>query len=83
MAKIVTNQVLLTELNNLTSLIQKHMDSDEKHFDQIYSFLDGNGKPGLKTRIDRMEQLEVNRKWHLGYLWTAMVSGFVAFFFGK
>ncbi len=33
---------------------------------------DGNGRVGIKTRIDRLEQVEKNRKWTMRTLITAM-----------
>lgn len=39
-------------------------------------FGDGtDGYPGLHKKVDRMEQIEVRRKWHFGVLYTAIVSG--------
>jgi hypothetical protein len=50
---------------NQTALLKKHEET-----------LYGNGKPGLNTRIDRIEQIEQNRKWSLRVLWSAMVGVF-------
>ena len=30
---------------------------------RIVEFIEGNGKPGAKIRIDRLEQVEQNRIW--------------------
>jgi hypothetical protein len=44
----------------------------EKHNDSLYG--DGNGKVGMNVRVDRLEQIEDNRKWHLRALWGSIVA---------
>ena len=73
----VTNGVLAAKLDYLTELVQAHVESDERHFISLNSFIDGNGNLGAKTRIDRLEQLEDSRKWHVRSLWTAICAGFI------
>lgn len=34
----------------------------------------GNGEPGIKTRLDRLEQDAARRKWHI----RAVVTGVIA-----
>jgi hypothetical protein len=74
MSKTITNTVLLTEIRNLTNLIQTHIIKDEKFQSTIEELLNGNGKPGLKTRVDRIEQIELSRKWSWKVAWTAIVG---------
>ena len=31
--------------------------------------------PPMDKRIDRLEQVEVARKWHLRAIWTALLAG--------
>ena len=61
-------------IENLTTLTQQHherykewneklMDMSEKHNDSIYGKNISN--PGSNTRIDRLEQSEKKRAWHL------------------
>lgn len=35
------------------------------HHDTLY----GNGRPGLKTSVDRLEQAEIRRSSHLKWIW--------------
>lgn len=42
----------------------------EKH-EEIFH---GNGKVGILTRIDRVEQIESQRSWHIRAIWTALIS---------
>lgn len=74
MAKQITNAVLADKLDNLTELVKSHIVSDEKHFESLNMFINGNGAPGAKTRIDRLEQVEQGRTWNFRMLWTALVG---------
>ena len=42
----------------------------EEHEDAI----EGNGKDGLKLRVDRMEQNDSRRVWHFRTIWLAMIG---------
>jgi hypothetical protein len=47
----------------------------EEALDDLEFILHGRGdKPGLVTRLDRLEQKELTRSWHLGVLWTAVLA---------
>ena len=50
------------------------IDRIEKHIDRAFN---GNGGPGLKLRIDRLEQVEKGRRWTIRTL-AATVIGVVA-----
>lgn len=53
------------------------VDRLEGKIDKIYKFLIGDGSPaspGLLTRVDRIEQLEENRKMHRGVIYTSLVG---------
>lgn len=63
MAKQITNAVLADKIDVLAGEV--------KHISEM---LNGNGQPGLKVRIDRLEQTEGNRKWGLRTIWAAVVS---------
>jgi len=43
----------------------------QKHDDVIQG---KNNSPGLKTKIDRLEQSEKKRAWHFRTIWGAMVG---------
>lgn len=39
--------------------------------------LEGNGKPGLITNVDRLMQLEEARKWHFRAIWSAFIMALI------
>lgn len=60
----VTNAVLGLKLDNLTALLERHLQEDTSRFDAITNAMHGVGnKPGLLTRLDRLEQSDKSRKW--------------------
>lgn len=60
----------------LASLEARQQAADEI-LNEIRECLVGNGNPGMKTRIDRLEQTEKGRKFQFNTLWTAMVGTFI------
>lgn len=42
----------------------------EKHEDTLY----GNGNAGLDKRVDRIEQVEIGRKWSMRALWGTTIT---------
>ena len=59
---LVTQQAILLKLDVM----------DEK-MSRVCTFIDGNGKPerGAVVRLDRLEQTEKSRLFHIRMLWTA------------
>ncbi len=41
--------------------------------DEIYKTLNGNGQPGFKVRIDRLERSNAERKWLLRVIAGAVI----------
>ena len=76
----VTLATLDQKLDYVLSKLEEHANQDRLDFTNIHTALDGNGSPGLKMRVDRLEQIESNRKWHIRALWSAMVTGVVGYF---
>ena len=74
MPKPITNAVLAEKIDNLIRLLTSHILADETSFHTITEFIDGNGKPGLKTRIDRVEQLEIDRRWQWKTVWGGLIA---------
>jgi hypothetical protein len=79
MADQITNEVLATKIDYLTDLVSKHIDRDDERFDKLFGTLDGNGQPGLKTRLDRLEQAEASRKEYKGTITASVVGSIGAF----
>ena len=59
----VTNEALAVKLDAVAADVS-----------EIKTTLNGNGAPGLKTRIDRLEQAAKSREWSLKMIWTALVG---------
>ena len=78
----VTLQTLDQKLDFLLESMRDHIRADETHFQKIGDVIDGNGTPGMKTRMDRIEQVEASRKWHIRTLWAAIVTGVCTWFVG-
>lgn len=84
----VTLALVGAKLDTLTELVKAHIAKDELLFKQIYDTLDGVGKdPGIRGRVDRLEQTEEGRRWHFRTLWSlavgTAVSVIAGFLWGK
>lgn len=54
--------------------MEDHKRRTDYKIDEMYRFIIGDGSrdfPGLVTRVDRLEQLEENRKMHRGILYAS------------
>jgi len=70
------------KLENVLDLLRGHIDDDNKrfgkvdgNFEKVQNVILGNGKPGLITRLDRLEQTEAVRKWVIRALVGAVCTG--------
>ena len=70
-------------LARLCSKIDSEQGNTIRHFDSIYKIMErhdrilignGNGTPGIITRMDRIEQVAKTRSWNLRIIWTAIVG---------
>jgi hypothetical protein len=66
----ITNEVLAEKLDNLADVVKK-----------IDETINGNGNPGMKVRLDRLEQIEDGRRWNLRTIWGALVAILVGWAF--
>jgi hypothetical protein len=55
--------------------VETSVDSLNEKVDRVLYALEGNGTPGLKVRVDRLEQNEESRKWWMGMAITATIGG--------
>ena len=66
------------KLESFMVLVVQHMADDTKRFDRIIEALDGNGKPGLKTRVElaekELEEVHASRKRSLTAIWTTFAT---------
>lgn len=63
-------QQLKTQVDQLAILREQyHLENSDKmlrlqgSLDKILELIEGNGKPGLKVRIDRLEQVQRQAEW--------------------
>lgn len=62
-------------LDSLIALVTSHAADDKAQFAEFHALLLGRDEtPGLKGRLDRLEQTEASRRWHVRALWTALVG---------
>lgn len=62
-----------------------HLEIEEKQNAEIHELLKkhdqtlyGNGHPGLKTQVDRIEQREFDRSKHIAAMWTVIAGILIA-----
>ena len=70
MAKI-TNDTLLTRLD---AIVDKQREHTESLSNITYTLNGRNGQPGMITRLDRLEQSEAKRVWHIRSLWATVLA---------
>lgn len=44
--------------------------------------IQGNGQPGIKVRLDRLEQSHIFTKWVVGLFATAVIGAIISLYFG-
>lgn len=44
--------------------IEEHVRESTRKIDSLIHVIDGNGFPGFRLRLDRLEQLEARRRWY-------------------
>lgn len=55
--------------------IEEHVQESTRKIDSLIHVIDGNGFPGFRLRLDRLEQLEARRRWyHHTAIGAAIVS---------
>ena len=74
---IVTNAELGRKLDELADAMKEHSARDEVQFDKILTIFNGNGIPGVKTRLDRLEIADATRRKREWWLWMALAGGAV------
>ena len=73
----VTLASLDQKLESFMDMMKEHIESDRLMFDKLVTSLDGNGKPGLKTRIElaesKVNELEASKDRQVKALWSTFV----------
>lgn len=78
------------KINTLTAIVQSHIgetkiyrESQAKLLSHHDKDLNGNGTPGIKTRIDRLERTEQLKNWVLGSIFLAVLGIIGSYFLDK
>jgi hypothetical protein len=58
--------------------LKEHLGQDRTDFDKITGLM--QGPEGFITRLDRLEQIEARRIWHLRAIWVAVLTIVAAWF---
>jgi hypothetical protein len=74
----VTMAVLATKLDQNTAVLNKLLEAFEKHVDQDEAFQKETG-----IQVDRLEQIEVSRRWHIRALWGSAIAGLFTWIISK
>ena len=70
------------KLDTILNMLTVHVADDKAQFTEFRTLLLGlEDKPGLKGRLDRLEQTEASRRWHIRLLWSTIVGGVVTLLF--
>lgn len=77
MATRITQSLIYQELISIKEKLEAHSKMDTDNFQELRALLEGTPQtPGMKIRVDRLEQDQIAKRRHFGYLWT-IVSGLV------
>lgn len=71
------------EIIDRLARIEEQVRESTRKIDSLIHLIDGNGAPGFRVRLDRLEQNEVRRRWYLstavGAAIVSMVSAAMTF----
>lgn len=59
---------------HLVTMLTGHIEQEEGWQEQMGEALNGNGKPGIKTRLDRLEQFHSGLVKHFMLIWGAVLT---------
>lgn len=66
-------QLIYHELKQIRKTIEEHTVADSTNFAELRRLLEGDESvPGMRIRLDRIEQKEQARQYHRGYIWSAI-----------
>lgn len=76
----VTLDLIYHELQTISARLTEHALTDAANFQAIQHSLEGTEvAPGLKMKVDRLEQSALSRASHFAYIWSAISALAVAF----
>lgn len=65
--------------NHITST-NIYRDTQAKKLEEHHLDINGNGKPGLKTKVDRLERIEWIKNWFAGVIFVACIPVAINYF---
>ena len=68
-------QDVLDQIQQMTKNQQSMHDENVKRMDKIIEFIEGNGHPGAKVRIDRLEM----KSYMLSFVTAGVVMGLIGY----
>jgi hypothetical protein len=75
----VTQVLIYQELQNIGKTLTEHTLADSTNFGEMRRLLEGSdASPGIKMRVDRIEQSEITKRRHFQYLWGVISALVVA-----
>ena len=78
MARVTIREVF-QEIQAMKEMLQRHTEADDRNFAELRRLFEGtDNAPGMKIRMDRVEQTEAGRKRGIGYVWAAISALVVA-----
>ena len=79
----VTLALACQKIDTLASSIETHIEEDSKLFADIREALNGCDEyPGVRGRLQRLEDVEASRKWHIRALWAAGTGAVISWLAG-
>jgi len=75
MAQKITQALIYQEVIALKETLDNHSKQDNNNFRELRQILEGSeSAPGMKIRVDRIEQLDIARKRQFSYVWSAILA---------
>lgn len=70
----VTQALIYSELQTISKTLTDHTAMDAKNFQELRLLLEGTDTaPGMKIRVDRLEQSALGKARHFQYVWSALL----------
>lgn len=72
-----TDKHIIARIDTVERYIDGKLEGIRDSIDKLTHFIEGNGQPGLKIRLDRLEQSEARRNWTVKAVAGAMIGAFI------
>mgnify|MGYP001589020530 FL=1 len=79
----VTLALVCQKLDSHTAILEEHVKKDEKFQAEWLEAMNGCDEyPGLRGRLQRVEDVEASRKWHIRSLWATATAAVISWLAG-